>query len=110
MTDLKVKAQEYLNSIKRSDNFPVSESIPKAFIQGAKWMQERDKWISVDALPVAGTECYFVVQFTNEFGIQNVQHTGIFGALGFTSYHDSEHYSIKEVTKHFPLPSPPKTK
>jgi len=109
MTDLKIQEQAEKLYPNRTSNDYIFGSY-HGFLNGAKWMQEQDEWISVEILPVAGTECYFIVQFTNEFGLQNIPHTGIFGALGFTSYHDSENYSIKEVTKHFPLPSPPKTK
>lgn len=40
------ESRKYFESLKRPDHFPVSDSIPLAFQNGAKWMQEQDnEWI-----------------------------------------------------------------
>ncbi|MCT4034882.1 hypothetical protein HZQ14_15775 [Elizabethkingia anophelis] len=74
-------------------------------------IENNNGWISISLeniiLPIDGTEVHFYVSFANENGIQREYHKGIFNAaLGFTSYYDSEHYKVKEVTHYQPIETP----
>lgn len=79
-------AQEYLNSLKRSEHFPVRESIQTAFIKG----YEANKWISVDVKPdeeffdillyFSGEDCScsgYYVKKENVFMAHNVMYRGL---------------------------------
>ena len=69
----------------------------KAFIQGAKWMQEQDKWIELKNEPneVPEMDCYFYNK-----------------TVGVVFIPKDEYVKIGLYTHYCPvtLPSPPKTK
>ena len=54
MTDLEIQEQAEKWCQENIDKHGFCDNVELAFIAGAKWMQEQDKWISVDTPPKEG--------------------------------------------------------
>ena len=90
MTNLELQEQaEELYPDRMSDDYSFGSY--HGFLQGAKWMQEQDKWISVeDELPKIGTMVLTYGKLQQEYSI--IFYDGL--ELNFDTWQ--------------PLPSPPK--
>lgn len=103
MTDLEIQQQaEELYPDRMSDDYCFGSY--HGFLQGAKWMQEQDEWISCDIKP----EKEFIdilILFENDCSCSGyyVQEHDIFMP-------HSVMYRELKATHWQPLPSPPKTK
>ena len=96
MTDLEIQEQAEKASIGSEHEI----GFYNGFIQGAKWMQEQDEWISCeDRLPNNDKEYIISNNLGNMFLAQYWEGNWIF-----------DDYTFHNITHFMPLPSPPKTK
>lgn len=98
MKKIEYLAQSYFNKLTRSEHFPTSESIPKAFIEGSKIISKTDNWIELPTKELLSTG-YYAIRISHN-GFVDVKFDFIDNQI--IPYHYATHY-YKII-----LPLPPK--
>lgn len=109
MTEQELQEQAKYKYPQFRDNNSTDNVLIEGFIEGAKWMQEQDKWISVETLPMKpnGVSELYVLASEDEdcLTVEKV----------FYDTKDNTYWIPFCKEQYFPkwycyLPSPPKTK